>query len=181
MGNLASQLGQSGVLDVAGTALQSIGASGTANSQFSVYGYQSQVAANNATIQRQNAEAALASGQYAEMASRLRSGAVRGAARAASASSGLDVSVGTPTQIAQTNEITSGLDAAMVHYNAAREAFGLQSNAANLDQESGLLAKAARDTAGGGGLAVLKSLVSGASSVADRWLRFKQAGAGAKS
>lgn len=177
MGAMGQVLSQPGTgLDIAGSLLQGISGFKGSNAQAQLSQYQAVVAANNATIQRQNADSELVSGQYGEIASKLKYGALRGSQAAAQAANGLDINIGSPLAVRTSTAELGSIDAALIHYNAAKAAFGSQQSAANYDQASKMFAKAASDEKAAGFDSVAKSLISGFTSVADRYSKYQQSG-----
>jgi hypothetical protein len=170
--------GISDALTVAGTGLSAIGAVQSGNAQSSMYNYQAQVSRNNAAVSRLNAQDALAAGLYEESASKTKTGSIVNSAKAAQAANGIDVNIGTAVQVRDTTELVGAMDAAMIHYNANRKAFGLMAEAADLENQGQLLSMAAKNAKRSGQLGFATSIVSGASSLASRWSQYKQAGVG---
>lgn len=175
MGTLASV--GSLVLTGVGTGLSALGAAKEGSATAQQYLYQAQVAANNAAVQRENAKQALASGQYEESASKLATGQLVADQKAAQAANGLDVNVGSPVDVRDTTRSLGAMDAAMIHFNAAREAFGYESEASNLDTQSSMYAKAAKGAKSASKLKIASTLIGGASSLASKWSSYKQSGA----
>ena len=87
------------------------------------YGYAQQAA-------EQNAASALAAGQVNEEAEKIKTGQLASEQVAAEASSGLDVSSGSFQNVNRSTKMLGALDAAMIHYNAQREAYGYNAQAA---------------------------------------------------
>jgi hypothetical protein len=133
-----------------------------------VGGYQQ--ALYQAKLAGRNAENVQASGDYQEEASKMRYGALGAQQKADAAARGVSVD---STSVANTLKSTAeigGLDAAMIHFNAMREAYGLTSQAA-VDKAAG------RNAAVGGILKAGTSFLSGAQSVSDKWLAYQRSGA----
>lgn len=163
-----------------GTASTGLGATGDflqGIGQFQQAGYASQVAANNASIARQNAGSALAAGSYEESASKERTGQLIGEQKAAQGANGVDVNVGSPVAVRQSTANVGALDAAMIHYNAARQAFGEDAQA-NTDEAQSKLDKMAGQNAVYGGLFKAGgTLLSGASSLSSKYAQMQLSGA----
>lgn len=126
-------------------------------------GYASQIARLNSTN-------ALLAGQSEESASKMKFGALESQAVASAAARG--VGVGGESVRATTNTIQSlgDMDAAIIHYNAARQAFGYKSeeNIAKSEQTSAIY-KGAIDASA--------NFISGASSLSSKALAYKLSGA----
>ena len=118
-----------------------------------VGGYQQ--AQYQAKLAGRNAEAAQAAGDYAEESSKLRYGALGAQQKADAAARGVSVDSSSVANTLKTTAEIGGLDAAMIHYNAMREAYGLTAQAA-VDKAAG------RNALVGGVLKAGTSFLSGA-------------------
>lgn len=125
--------------------------------------YQAKLAGRNA----QNAQLA---GDYAEESSKMRYGALGSQQKADAAARGVSVDSSSVANTLRSTAEIGGLDAAMIHYNAMREAYGLTSQAA-VDKSVG------RNAVVGGILKAGTSFLSGAQSVSDKWLQYQRSGA----
>lgn len=141
------------------------------------YNYRAQVANNNAAIERNNADATRAAGVVEESNSKLRTGMTMAAQKAAQAANGVDVNVGSAAQVRQSTANVGAIDAAMIHYNAARAAFGQQALAANYDAQAKLDRKAGTGALTEGLFKAGSSVLSGASSLSEKYAQFKLSGA----
>lgn len=139
--------------------------------------YQSQVAANNALIMQRNAQAAISAGSYAESSSKLRTGMEVGQERAAQGANNVDVNVGSPLAVQNSTRTVGAMDAAMIHYNAAREAYGLQTEAASQTAQSKLDKMAGQGALAGSLFTAGSTLLSGASSLSSKWAQYQLSGA----
>lgn len=110
----------------------------------------------NERIAEMQAKDALARGQEAEALSRQKGKKVRGSQKAALAAQGIRVDYGSAQDIQQETEDISELDALNIRLNAAREAFGYQSQARGFAAEGQQAMRAGRigalDTLLSGGL-----------------------------
>lgn len=180
MGALPAAAGAAGaastVAGLFGTVLQAGGAYEAGNAQSQMYGYQAQVAANNATIERSNAAQTLAAGNVQESDQKLKTGEIVGSQRAAQASNGLDVNFGSNVDVRNSTQSVGDLDAAMIHYNAARTAYGQKLTANNFQDQAELDTQAAKNSKQAGALKALTTLIGGASSTASKYNQFKLAG-----
>lgn len=131
--------------------------------------YRARVAQNNAVILQQNAAAAQMAGQYEGSASLMRTGKLVGQEKAAQAANGVDVNVGSPAAVRAGTQEIGAMDAAMIHYNAQRQAFAEQTEAAAEK------AQARADEAGAvgnlalGGFKAATTLIGGATSLGSKW------------
>ncbi len=117
-----------------------------------------------------NADQARITGQYKE--SLVKGEATRTAAQqeAAYAANGIQVGSKTPLAVEGATLNAGAMDAAMLHFNAMREAFGL-------DSEAALYRTAAANARSAGKQKALASLLGGAVSLGTKWDAFKSAGA----
>lgn len=143
-------------MEVGGNLLQGVG------------GYQQ--AMYQAKLAGRNAQNAQLAGDYAEEASKLRYGALGAQQKAGAAARGVSVDSGAVQDTLRTTAEVGGLDAAMIHYNAMREAYGLTAQA-EVDKS------VARNAVVGGVLKAGTSLLSGAQSLSDKWLQYQRSGA----
>lgn len=143
-------------MNVGGAVLQGVG------------GYQQ--AQYQSKLTSANAVNATLAGQTAEESSKLRYGGLAAQQVTAAAANGVDVGSGSVKAAVQTTQEIGGLDAAMIHYNALKEAYGLNAQA-EVDK------KAARLSLVSGGMKAATSFLSGATSLSDKWLQYQRSGA----
>jgi hypothetical protein len=91
--------------------------------------YQSKVASGNAS-------AALLAGQEAESASKMKYGGLEAKQIVAQAANGVQVREGSAAATVASTEAISSMDAALIHYNAARQAYG-ETMQAGIDKKAG--------------------------------------------
>lgn len=123
-----------------------------------------------AQVARQNANAALEAGGYEESASKMRYGALEAKQLAGQASSGIQVSSGSPAAVRHSTEEIGALDAMAIRFNASRQAYA-ENAQAGLDERAGVGALAK------GALSAGASFLSGASSLSSKYLSFRRTGA----
>lgn len=121
-------------------------------------------------IAGQNSAATLLAGQEAESASKMRYGALEGKQRVAQAANGVQVNEGSAEKTIESTEAISSLDAALIHFNASREAYG-ESMQSMVDKKAG------RGALAKGVMGAGTSFLSGAQSLSDKWLAYKLSGA----
>lgn len=157
--NLAGSSLATGTLS---TGMQSLGSlfSGVGASQ--QYSYAADVA-------HQNAQAALMAGQQNESQSKGRYSVIEAQQKVSSAANGVGVNAGSAVAVRDSTAQVSAMDAALLHYNAAREAFG-QETQAGLDRAA---SKGAflKGLYGAGA-----SFLSGASNVGSKWMMYQADG-----
>jgi hypothetical protein len=123
-----------------------------------------------AKIASGNASAALLAGQEAESASKMKYGGLEAKQIVAQAANGVQVREGSAAKTVASTEAISSMDAALIHYNAAREAYG-ENMQAMVDKKAGAGALA-KGIFGAG-----TSFLSGAQSLSDKWLQYQLSGA----
>lgn len=139
-----------------------------------------QAAAENAASYEQNrafAEAqaadAIARGRDNERRARLATRVFLGAQRARLAANNVRLDQGSALDIQMDTAMMGELDAITIRNNAQREAMGYKQSAANYGTQANLTRRAGNDISPF--LSAVPSVVSGAGSVADKWLRLKYA------
>lgn len=169
-GTAAGAAGAAAGLTTAGTALAAGSSllSGIGGMQQS--NYQAQVAMNNAAISRQNADAALESGNYSESIQRIKTGKLVGAQKTAYAANGIDVASGSAQDVMNSDAAMGEMDAQMLRYNAMREAYGYKQQAGQFEAEASMDRQAGRGKLLGGVLSAGSSLLGGATSLTNQSL-----------
>jgi hypothetical protein len=142
--------------------------------------YQAAVAANNAKIAQANAQASLQAGDYETEVSGLKTSQVVGAARAAQGANNIDVNAGSAAAVQESTQKVGAMDAAMIHYNALRQAYGQEVEARSLKAQSQLDQAAGLGALSGGFTKAASTILGGAYSVAGRYANWQlQAAPGA--
>lgn len=173
MGFLAAALP---VLSAAGGVIGAIGSIGAGQSQKAAYEYQAQVQANNAIIQRQNAQWAEQSGGAAQERQLLQNRATVGAIKSAQAASGLDVNIGSPVDVRASAAELGELDALTIGSNTARQVYGYETAAQGADASSVMSRRAGSAAETAGYLGAFTSLIGGATSASSNYAKWMQAG-----
>lgn len=177
MGTLAQGMGFTSASSAAQNSLNWTAAGGTLNAAGSIlsgvgqaqqYNYRAAVAANNAQIARANAGADINAGQYEGSASLLRTGETIGQQRAAFGANNIDVNTGSAARVQESTRTIGAMDAALIHYNAARAAYGENVQAAADIAQSKLDRLAAAGAAESGLFTAGSGLLSTASSLAGK-------------
>jgi hypothetical protein len=136
--------------------------------------YQAQVAEQNRELARRQEADARQRGQVAEENRRRLTAQQIGQQRAGLAAQGTDFT-GTETDILGDTAAAGELDARTIRANAAREAYGYQVQGLGYGNEAILQnTRAANSTYTPNYLGAGASLLSGASTLADKWRRFQQ-------
>jgi len=134
--------------------------------------YQAQVARNNATISQQNAEYASQAGEAAAQAQGLKNRATLGSISAAQSASGLSLDSPSLSDVREGAANVLRLDTANISQNAALRARAYQTQATDYEAQATLNTQKASDATTAGYMGAAGSLLSGASSFADKWTRY---------
>jgi hypothetical protein len=159
-----------------GSILSAFGAGYQGAAQANMYNYQAGIASMNQKIALQNADYEKNVGEVAAQESGMRTRAQVGMTTAAQASSGLDVNRGSAADVRTSETEIGQQNEAVIRANAARRAYGYDVEATQDDAQSKLYQMAAKTSQTSGTLGVLKSLLSGGTSIADKWLKGKGVG-----
>lgn len=163
--NLANASIGSSILGTGISALGSLSNSKALN-------YQSQVARNNQIISEQNARFEEQKGVIDEQTMRLKTAQGIGQELAQAGASGLDVNSGSKLDVRRSLQSVGDLDALTIRSNAQKSAFNYRAQGANFGAEAKLKSSAARFAM----LDPASTILSGATSVADKWLTYKAQG-----
>lgn len=138
--------------------------------------YQAAVARNNQVLAEQNAQAEEARGRVLEEAKRNETANRQSGIRAAAGASGLDVNTGSPLRLQEDTALLGEQDALTVRNNAMRAAHGFRVQGMNYGAQAQLDMMTAENASRAGALGAWSSIIGGASSVGDKWARFRAAG-----
>jgi hypothetical protein len=127
--------------------------------------FQSQVAANNALIAKQNADYTAKAGEEAATEQSLKGAAISGRIKGALAANAVDVNSGSALDVQETQKDTNQLDTETVMNNALLKAYGYRTQQTNFDASSGLLTSEAGQDTTGADLAAGGGLLSKVSSI----------------
>lgn len=161
---------------VAAAATSAAGAVESGEANASNAKYQAQVAANNATIANQNAEAATQAGAANAAAQSLQNRETVSKTIAGAAASGVDVNSGSAADVTTSNREVGDLDTLQTLNNAQLQAYGYQSQSTGFTAQSGLETAEASQAPIAGGISAGGDLLSGASSVGSKYSAFQQSG-----
>lgn len=159
-----------------GSWLNTIGTGLNAVSNTIAGAYQSRVASNNSKLAMADEQNALAAGRFNESKSLAATGQTVAAEKAGQAANNLDVNTGSTVAVRNSTQKVGDMDAALIRYNAAREAYGYGVQASNEKAKSSLIglgtgfgiAKGAADT--------YSSYIAGSTALSNQRLGFGQAG-----
>lgn len=167
LGMIASVIG--GGTSAAGGILGGIAGS-------NAYAYKAQVAKNNAIIARQNAGYASAAGETEQRQQGLKDRYGMGRIVTDQAQGGLDVNSGSALDVRTSQAAINTENQTMIRNNATRKAYSFDVEAMNFETEA-KMDKAAGDNAMTAGLiGGAGSLIGTASSVSDKWTKYRTAG-----
>lgn len=124
-----------------------------------------------ASVKLQDAQAALQAGQQEESASKMKYGNLASQQVANAAGNGIDVGSGAVQNTVNSTREISSMDASLIHFNAARQAYGDQVQA-GLDKAAG------RGALLKGVFGATTSFLSGTSSLSDKLLGYQMSGVG---
>jgi transposase len=164
------------IASVAGTAVSFIGQMQQGEANAAAARYQAAVARNNQIISEQNAIVETQKGQQMEAAKREQTAQATSMQRARLAAAGVALDSGSPVRIQEDIASLGELDALTIRNNAARAAYGYRSQGLNYAAQAGLDDMRSQNVSTAGTLGAFSSLIGGASSVSDKWLRFRNAG-----
>ena len=157
----------------ASTLVSAIGGMKQGAAASSAAKYQAQVARNNATIAQQNAEYASQAGETAAQAQDFKARSALGSIRAAQSASGLSLASPSLQDAYEGSAQIYRLDTANIVQNAALRARAYEAQGTEYMAEADLQERKASDSQSAGLLSAGGSLLSGASSFADKWARYK--------
>ena len=160
----------------AGSGIGAIGSlmKGQAGSQ--MYGYQAGIAQLNSKIALQNRDYAVTIGETEAQKYGMQARSRMGAIRAGEGASGIDIGSGSKAKVQEGQQTVTGIDLAQIRNNAARKAYGFSVEATQDTAQAGLYTAAGKDAMTAGEIGALGSMVSGTTSVADKWLQGKSTG-----
>lgn len=161
---------------VAGGIFKAFGQGFAGFSQAGMYNYQAGIAQLQAQIAKQNASYALTVGGENQMRTGLAQRNQLGQIRAAQGASNLDVGGGSNKLVQQGQHEIALMDQNQVLSNAARQAYGYETEAATDTAKAGLFKSAATKTMIATPINVAASLISTGGSVADKWYQGQSTG-----
>lgn len=171
------QLGNAGMgSSVAGGVLKAFGQGFAGFSQARMYNYQAGIAKLQAQVARQNANYSFQTGEENAAKYGLQAAQRMGAITAAQGASGLDVGGFSAQQVRAGQQKVTEMDLAQIKSNAARQAWGYESEATMADAKAGLYKTAAKNTLAATPINIAASLISSGGSVADKWYQGKSVG-----
>lgn len=162
---------------VIGTAISAYGSYASGMATANAAKYQAAVAANNATVAKQNADYATEAGESKAQTQEMTTRALVGSQVAAQASSGLDVNSGSAVKVRSSAAALGTLSALNIRSNAAREAYGFTQQSQDYSGQSALDSSKASSATTAGAMGAVGSLVGGGSKTYDMVSNFQRTGA----
>jgi hypothetical protein len=141
----------------------------TGYSQYQSAQYNAAVARNNQVITNRNASMALQQGTVQEENQRLKTGGMIAGIDAQQAASGVNPNEGSALNVRSSAAETGELDALTIRYNANVQNWNYKNQANVYGAQASLYNNM-------GDWAVANSILGGASSVSNQWLKYNQAG-----
>lgn len=151
------------------TALAIAAAGYSAKAQYEQGKYQSKVSKNNAIIKNQLAADAISRGRVAEDNKRMQVAQAKSMQRAKFGASGVDVNMGSASDIQADTAMIGELDALTIRNNAEREAYGFRVGASNAEAQSIMDKKKGKSDAIG-------TILSGGKQAAGQWYQMSNKG-----
>lgn len=166
---------------IASSALGSLfgasGAEAAGKAQQQQNNYMGTQAFYNAQVALQNAKYAREQGESSATKYGVAAGGRMGQIKAAQASSGLDVNSGSAVQVQKSQQMLTNMDLDQIRSNAAKTAYNYDVEAKQDQNQGKLYFMAGSNAAQAGSINAEASLISGAGSVASKWLSASQSGA----
>lgn len=176
MGFSASGLAQTSLaLQGAGAAASTVGSIYGAIDKKSALSADAEIATLNARMSETAAQQELAKGQAAVAALTARAGRLKSAQRVSLAANGVDLGVGSASEVLASTDLLKEEDADQAYANAVRAAWGYRMQGTNFENQASM-ARATADSISPG-LAGATSLLGSAGQVSSSWYAFKKAGA----
>jgi hypothetical protein len=163
----------SSVASIGGTIAGGMGQQQQSGATAAEANYRAQVARNNQIIAEQNARYATQAGRTNAQAQDFATRAALGQATAAQGASGIDVASGSPTEVRSSIQQLGRLKTLDEIQKADLEAYGYKQKASDFGAEAGLQTYKAQSAQAAKGPALFGTILGGASSLSDKWLRFK--------
>ncbi len=143
-----------------------VGAISKGQSEANMANYRGAIARNNAVISNRNSSTAYLAGEQESANQSMKTAGLLGRQLATQGAGGLDVNSGSPADVRASAAGLGALDALTIRNNAARKAYGFQSEAQGQTAEAALDSAAASNAKTQGWLGAGKSLLGAASSYA---------------
>lgn len=153
-----------------------IGAEKQASAEAASANYSAQVAENNNVLAQQNAKTAVAEGAVAQANQGMKTRAAVGGIKAAQAANNIDVNSGSAVDVRSSAASTGQLNALTIRSDAARTAYGYETQGISYQAQAGLDRAQAGFAKQAGNIGAVSSLLGGASSAGNMYAKFSSAG-----
>ena len=160
-----------------GGVFSALGAGQSAKAQEQMYNYQAGLAAQNATIEKQNAQYALMTGEQQAAQSGMRSRFQAGQIKTAEAASGFNVNTGSNAQVQAGQKLIAGTEQTAIRSTAAKQAYDYDIGGFQSTEQAAAYTASAANVAAAAPLNIGASILGSGSSVASKWAGFNQSGA----
>lgn len=161
---------------IAGAVTGAVGSNYAGQAKSNAATYQMQVAQNNKIIADRNAQYALATGETEAQIMGMKTRAQIGQTRATQAAHGLDVNSGSNLAVRESEASIGSFNEMMIRSNAKKTAYGFEVEGVNQLNQAAISKMAAENAETEGYIGAASSLLGGASSVSDKWMKFGQQG-----
>lgn len=161
---------------VAGAAISAVGSIQSANAQSAAAKYNEQVANQNAQLAGQNASLAAASGDQQAAVQQQKTRAELGAIRAEQAASNVDVNSGSAVDVRSSAAQLGEMNAITIRSNAARTAYGYETQATGFGNEAQLQGAQAGYDQTAGAIGAAGTFLGGIGNASDNYARFLASG-----
>jgi len=159
-----------------GSLLSALGSLNAGNARADMYSYRAGMAQLREKIALRNRDYAHEQGEDQLIRYGMKAKDVGSRIEATQAASGVDIGRGSPVQVRAGHRRVTEIDMRTIADNAARRAYGFETEAAYAEAEAGLYTRASKDARSAGKMAFATSLLSGVTSVSDKWLKASQSG-----
>src|SRR6185312_863591 len=160
----------------AGAAVSAIGSAKQGAAEANMSNYNAQVQAQDAKAAQQNAQWAGAAGEQQTEQKQLQTRATVGALKANEAAGNIDVNSGSAVDVRSSAAQLGQLDAINIRANAARQAYGYQTQATSYEAESNLDRYAANNDVTAGDIGAAGTFLGGAGNAGSNWANFMKSG-----
>lgn len=157
-------------IQAAGTAFSFLGSMQKGKAESQAATYNAQVATNNAEMSRQNAEMAAREGDANAAREQQKNRAVAGSIKANQAASGIDVNRGSAVDVQSSAAELGMLNAISIRSNAARRAYGYQTQATGYEAQAELDRAQAKNAKKAGMIEGAGTLLSGGADLYNNYL-----------
>lgn len=162
---------------IASTVVSAQGAAKQSEATADAAMYNAGVARNNQIIADRYAQMELERGKIDEQTNRMKLHQAEGSQRAALAASGVTIDSGSPLALQSDLARAGETDSLTIRNNALKSAYQYRVGATSDAAQADLYSMQAQSAKSAGNYNVAASIIGGASSVADKWAKYKQVGA----